>query len=274
MNTESLNLKEIIINNTRLAYTDNGQGSDVIVLIHGSLCDYRYWKWQIPELAKHFRVIAPSLRHYAPIPLTSVDDFSYQQHSQDIAALLQQLEISKAHILGHSRGAAVALDLALTTPQSISSLILADPGIRDHQQLQEGIAFKKEALQLIHAGKLDEGLALFIDSVSGEGTYKKMVRWFKEMVRENAHTLFLQRYEKPFLISSTLESLKLPITLMGGSDSPAPFPEINRTLQTLWPQAKSFVLTPASHGMNLALPHEFNHIIIEHINSYNQSLTV
>ena len=261
-----MELKEILLGQTPYAYVDEGIGP-VLLLIHGSLCDYRYWKWQVPELAKHFRVIAPSLRHYAPIPLDSTEGFSFTQHAQDMVDLLDYLNISQAHVLGHSRGAAVALEMALHHRPSVASLILADPGVRNPEQLHDSVEFKKEALRLIQEGQLDAGLSLFIDTVSGPGTFKRMVRWFKEMVRDNANTLFLQRFEPPFLINNNLHSLdsELSITLIGGSDSPAPFPDINRSLQGLWPHAKSFVIAPASHGMNLAMPHEFNHVVSEHI---------
>ncbi len=114
-----MQLNEILLGQTPYAYLDEGTGP-VLLLIHGSLCDYRYWKWQIPELMQHYRVIAPSLRHYAPITLESKEGFSFTQHAQDIADLLGILNIESAHILGHSRGAAVALDLALRFPQSVS----------------------------------------------------------------------------------------------------------------------------------------------------------
>lgn len=264
-----MSFKEILLGQTPYAYIDEGEG-DVLLLIHGSLCDYRYWKWQVPELAQQNRVIAPSLRHYAPIPLDSTEGFSSRQHAQDMADLLDWLNIDKAHILGHSRGAAVALDMALHHQDKVQSLLLADPGIRTPHQLHNSIEFKKEALHLIQMGKIDEGLALFIDSVSGVGTFKRMVRWFKEMVRDNAHTLFLQRFEAPFLMSDALTTLThLPITLIGGSDSPSPFPQINQALVQRWPQAKLFTLSPASHGMNLALPHEFNRIIRQHLQDYS-----
>lgn len=260
-----MQLKEILLGQTPYAYIDEGTGP-TLLLIHGSLCDYRYWKWQIPDLVQHYRVIAPSLRHYAPLALEDKEGFSFTQHAQDLADLLDILNIEKAHILGHSRGAAIALDIALRFPQQVSSLILADPGIRNPNQLQESVEFKKESLRLIDAGEIDAGLTLFIDTVSGEGTFKRMVRWFKDMVRENAHTLYLQRFEPPFLMSEELLKLtQLPITLIGGSNSPKPFPEINRGLADLWPHAKLHTLSPASHGMNLALPHEFNHIVRTHI---------
>lgn len=257
--------KTIKLNGHTFTYQDEGTGP-VLLLIHGSLCDYRYWRWQVPELAQHCRVIAPSLRHFWPGSIDDPADFNYSQHAQDMADLLLQLGISQAHILGHSRGAAIAMQMALAHPSVVQSLILADPGLRTNEQLSESIQFKQESLRLIQEGELDQGLSLFIDTVSGPGTYKRMVRWFREMVKDNANTLFRQRYEPPFLFDAErFQQIQLPTTLIGGSHSPAPFPEINRLLAQVWLHAQSHVLDPASHGMNLALPHEFNRCILEHI---------
>ncbi len=257
--------QNLTIKGQTFTYQDEGSGP-VLLLIHGSLCDYRYWRWQVPDLAAQCRVIVPSLRHFWPATIEDPAPFDYVQHAQDMADLLHHLGIDKAHILGHSRGAAIAMQMALSHSQCVQSLILADPGLRTSEQLSDSIQFKQESLRLIQTGLLDEGLSLFIDTVSGPGTYKRMVRWFREMVKDNANTLFKQRYEPPFLLDEErFASLHLPITLIGGSDSPAPFPEINRLLATLWPQAQSYILDPASHGMNLALPHEFNRCVLNHI---------
>ena len=261
----AIDARTLRIKGHTFTFQDEGTGP-TLLLIHGSLCDYRYWRWQVPELAKHCRVIVPSLRHFWPDTLEDTTPFDYVQHAQDMVDLLQQLGLNQAHILGHSRGAAIAMQMALEHPNSVKSLILADPGLRTSEQLSESIQFKQESLSLIQEGKLDEGLSLFIDTVSGAGTYKRMVRWFREMVKDNAHTLFRQRFEPPFLLDAErFQAIHSATTLIGGSQSPAPFPEINQCLKAIWPHAITEILDPASHGMNLALPHEFNRCVVEHI---------
>ena len=52
-------------NGTDMTFAEAGQG-DPVVLIHGSLSDYRYWTLQMAALGARFRTIAPSLRHYHP----------------------------------------------------------------------------------------------------------------------------------------------------------------------------------------------------------------
>ena len=58
-------MRSLHVNGYDMAYAENGTGTPV-VLIHGSLLDQRYWAPQMERLDEHYRVIAPSLRHYWP----------------------------------------------------------------------------------------------------------------------------------------------------------------------------------------------------------------
>lgn len=258
--------QEQTINGLTQAFTDEGRG-EAVLLVHGSLCDYRYWRWQEAALAAKCRTIIPSLRHYWPLLEPETAGFSAEQHATDLLNLLQHLGIEKAHILGHSRGAAVAVRMAQQAPEQIASLILADPGLRNPQELEEGIHWKAYALNMIESGAVDEGLEIFIDAVSGEGTWDKMVPWFKRMVRDNANTLALQQHEAPVLFDhDELAALKkFKISLIGGAHSPEPFPHIINELAGLWPEATVHILENATHGMNLAMPQAFNQAVLEHI---------
>ena len=127
--TPGLIEKTISLPDTDIHYTEAGQGS-VLLLIHGSLCDYRYWRWQIPALSRAHNVIAPSLRGYWPQALQQEDPgFSIRQHAEDMARFVERIRNGRpVHILGHSRGAQVALEMALRNPNAIDGLVLADPG--------------------------------------------------------------------------------------------------------------------------------------------------
>ena len=75
-------VKTVNVNGYHMAYQETGTGTPV-VLVHGSLSDYRAWSSQVPELAKTNRVFALSLRHYYPEQWDGRgDDFSVTQHAQ------------------------------------------------------------------------------------------------------------------------------------------------------------------------------------------------
>ena len=48
-----------------IAYAEQGQG-DLLIFVHGSLCDLRYWRWQLTKLAPFFHTISFSLPGYWP----------------------------------------------------------------------------------------------------------------------------------------------------------------------------------------------------------------
>jgi len=121
-------VKSVEVNGYDMAYQEAGSGAP-LVLVHGALVDYRYWSQQVPEFAKNHRVIAVSLRHYYPEKWDGKgEDFSIEQHAADVAALIKKLDLGKVHLLGHSRGGGVVVNVAKTHPKVIKTLILADAG--------------------------------------------------------------------------------------------------------------------------------------------------
>lgn len=59
-------IKQINVNGTTVAYVEEGQG-DPVVLVHGSLGDYRTWNGEMDAFAERYHVISYSLRYHYPI---------------------------------------------------------------------------------------------------------------------------------------------------------------------------------------------------------------
>lgn len=79
---------------------------------------------QIPELAKHYRVIVHDHRGCGQSD-KPVMQYSVEQMTQDVLRLMDALEIKRAHLLGHSTGGAIGQIIALEQPQRLGKLILA-----------------------------------------------------------------------------------------------------------------------------------------------------
>lgn len=95
-----------------MAYVEAGQG-EPLVLVHGSLCDYRDWTLQMSAFSAAFRTISISLRHYYPESWDGKgDDFNSAQHMRDVVAFIDAMNIAPAHVVGHSRGGHIAFRCA------------------------------------------------------------------------------------------------------------------------------------------------------------------
>lgn len=249
-----------------MSYTEYGSGTP-LVLVHGSLSDSRYWKSQMAPLGRSFRVLAVCLRRYWPEAWDGEGGgFSIDQHASDVLEFIDTVAGGPAHLVGHSRGGRVALEVALRQPASLRSLTLADPGLPLPGGGDERGGFRQRALALIRQGEIEEGLALFVDTVTGPNTWQRMVPWFKEMVRDNVGTLFGQVDERPdALTPAQVGSLTMPVLLIGGALSPAPYPAVLDALAQWLPQAHRVDIVGSSHGMNLGNPRAFNGAIQEFI---------
>ncbi|UUC52287.1 alpha/beta hydrolase [Pseudomonas citronellolis] len=274
------NIQSYSLNGHELAYLEQGEGVP-LVLVHGSLCDYRYWQWQLRGLGERYRLLAPSLRHYYPERWNGAGgDFTTAQHVEDLLALIERLD-EPVHLLGHSRGGNICLRLALAAPGRLRSLVLCDPGGDFAADLFQAAGvpvpaapaernrFREQALQLIRQGEVEAGLELFVDTVSGSGIWRRSSRHFRDMATDNAMTLIGQVADRPEPLGrARLATLAVPALLLRGELSPEPFPQVVEALAQALPDVHSQVIAGASHGMNATRPAAFNRAVLEFIDAH------
>lgn len=106
-----------------ITYYEEAGSGEPLVLIRGLGSDLQAWALQAPELAKHFRVITYDNRGAGR---TSCSDkpYSIAGMADDLAALLGELKIEKASVLGYSMGGMIAQEFALKYPNKLNKLIL------------------------------------------------------------------------------------------------------------------------------------------------------
>jgi pimeloyl-ACP methyl ester carboxylesterase len=112
------------VNGLKMYYESHGKGMP-LVLLHGggSTIESNYGRI-LPELAKTRQVIAVELQAHGHT-LDIDRALSFEQDADDVAALLKQLHIEKADIMGFSNGGTTSLQLAIRHPEVVNKLILA-----------------------------------------------------------------------------------------------------------------------------------------------------
>jgi pimeloyl-ACP methyl ester carboxylesterase len=112
----------LYVNQVRLHYVTQGTG-DLVVLLHGFPEFWYSWRFQIPVLARHFKVVVPDLRGYNDSDKPS-HGYDLDTLSQDVVALIQELGYERAHIVGHDCGGLIAWHVAARFPQMVQHLVV------------------------------------------------------------------------------------------------------------------------------------------------------
>ena len=115
---------------TKIAYETQGDGPPV-VLLHGSVLSRAVWRGTgyTAALAQHFRVVAVDLRGHgrSDKPVTA-DAYRRELLAADVLAVLDQLGMPSAHVVGYSLGGSVGFTLLVAAPDRVTSLVsLAGP---------------------------------------------------------------------------------------------------------------------------------------------------
>jgi 3-oxoadipate enol-lactonase len=125
----------------RLYFEEAGSGTPILFL-HEFAADHTNWEPQMRYFSRGHRCIAYSARGYTPsgVP-ASAESYTYKHFYTDALAVLDHLNIAKAHFVGLSMGSYSSLQVALHAPERMLSMTLA--GVGSGSSLQNLDAFRK-----------------------------------------------------------------------------------------------------------------------------------
>ncbi|MEX2159917.1 MAG: alpha/beta hydrolase [Dehalococcoidia bacterium] len=152
------------VNGMELEYEVKGSGEPVLLISTGPIADSFLPFFSETALAKGYRLIRYRQRPIArstngPAPV------SFAEHAADAAELLGHLGVRRAHVAGHSTGAAIALQLAVDRPDIVHTLALLEPPLVGVPSA--GAFFEKAgpALAAYSSGDRDRAMAGFLSVV-------------------------------------------------------------------------------------------------------------
>lgn len=263
------NAKSETINGYPLTYRDEGQGTP-IVFIHGSLTDYRTFAPQFSAFVSSYRVISPSLRRFYPEPWNGEgSDFTVEQHAADVAALIRKLNLGKIHLVGWSRGGAVAVEVAKAHPDLIRSLVMEDGSIvlpveetPESRKAADFTANNIKTLQAnLKAGEPQKAAETFIDTIFGPGGWQKLPDAAKQVVLANIYTP-LGDLNRPVSTCDDVKKFDFPVLLMTGERSPKNFAFFYGEMRKCKAFPETVVIPSTGHNIHVGNAEAYNKALL------------
>jgi pimeloyl-ACP methyl ester carboxylesterase len=123
--SEKADLTVISVNDVKINYNVTGDGEPALVFIHGWSCDSDYWRYQVDNFKDRFTVVTIDLAGHGESGLNRTH-YSMKAFGEDVKAVIKELNIKKAILIGHSMGGAVIIEAARLMPEEIIGLVGTD----------------------------------------------------------------------------------------------------------------------------------------------------
>lgn len=254
---------------------ETGSGSPVI-FVHEFAGDHRSWEPQMRYFARRHRSIAYAARGWPPSDVPEeLEKYSQARACDDIRAVLDALDIDKAHVVGLSMGGFATLHFGITYPDRALSLTVAGCGYGAEEDERE----KFRAETVVIADLLEkEGMAAFAEAyaygptrVQYENKDPRGFAEFKAQLAEHsnigsARTQVGVQRERPSLfdLEDKLRGLNVPTLIVSGDeDWPCLLPGIY--MKQCIATAGLLIVPNTGHTVNLEEPALFNQGVADFI---------
>lgn len=249
------------VNGVELEYDVTGQGEPVL-LISPVLADGFLPLLSQPALADRYRLITYHKRGWIGSTHTTAP-VSVADHAADAAALLAHLDVPRAHIAGHSSGAAVALELALRHPGLVQTLALLELSLLSVPAAAGFLQKAGPAFEAYGRGNHEAALQLFMTAVSGldwdacRTVLDDRVPGALTAAINDADTFF--GVELPALVAwafgpAQAAAISQPVLSVLGDQTEPLWIEVADVLRSWMPQVEDCTIEGAGHLLHIQRP--------------------
>ncbi len=267
----------------RLYYERHATEAEPVVLVHGSWVDHRTWDGIVGALSQGLDVLTYDRRGHGastgPLRQQPVRD-----DAEDLAGLLEAIDLHPVHVVGHSYGGAVAFRLARERPEMVRSLAVHEPPFAglleaDPATAEEAARLLSEVRRLqerVRAGDAESAARGLVDAFSlRPGAWDRMPPEAQAMFLRNAER-WSEELDDPDAFRperAGLHDLLLPVLLTSGDLSPPVVQRVNRQLAEVLRNVTVRRLPEAGHVPHLTAPAQYVGLLVTFLLERNVPVT-
>jgi 3-oxoadipate enol-lactonase len=237
-----------------LSYEIRGTGEPV-VFVHAFSVDGRMWDPQLVAFERDFKVIRYDLRGHGR---SAAPDEPYTGFG-DLRALLDELDVERATLVGLSAGSEVAINFAIAYPDRVSRLVLAAPGLGGYTT--PPLPWLQPVFEAAGAGDSQRAARLWAETpIMALHTNRDAAEAVTSLVMENWRLWTYRRTEQPLSPPAIgrLEEITCPVLVIVGDRDLPHILDIARLIEANVEKAIKVIIPGAGHLVNLDAPAAFN----------------
>ena len=247
------------VDGLRVAYQRKGNGPPLL-LVHGAVCDSRTWRHAIDALSDAFTVVAwdaPGCGSSSDAPA----DFSMPDYANCLAAFVDALSLGRPHVVGHSWGSTLALELCLRYPSTVAKLVLVGAyagwrGSLPADEVERRVAFAESAAVAVDAGSWDPASMRGLFSGVMPPEQVEELKTSMADIRASA-TRTMAKALADADLSQSLGAVRVPTLILAGEEDERSPLDVARTLHAGIPNSQLVVLLGLGHECFLENPDAF-----------------
>lgn len=260
--------------NARIFYERAGQG-EPIVLIHGAFADSSMWNPQWDYFQDRFQVIRYDLRGHGKTGPSGLNSYQMETFVDDLAALMDVLNISSAIICGVSFGGSIAQGFTSRYPEKVKGLVLAGSmvsmSLTFSEKIQRYVLVPKWLMLLIIRSMSVRKFVEFSYWLSRIFFGKNFLSYDDEVsdyLKSSMLNIESQEYLKIWeaiysFDTFPLERITCPTLVLNGEKEPRRIIDHSKELIKRIPLTQWEIIAQAKHSMNMENAKEFNRIMDE-----------
>lgn len=227
------------MNGAQLHYEEYGTG-DPMLCIHGTGSAGFVWDDAARKLATLGRAIVYDRRGFTRSTRPSPSNVTeVAEHTEDAKALLQALDAEPAVLLGRSYGGSVALDLALTYPESVRALVLLEAvpfGLSEEMD-----AFGERLIETLERVAAERGIEAVGETMLREvlGEWDSLPPALRDLFTTNSAAILAETRGGELTVDATqLSAIRAPTLVVSAASSPEGFRAASTALAQAVPGAR------------------------------------
>lgn len=255
----------------RIAHVSKGRG-ECVIFLHGIGGNHRNWEGQLEHFSRSHRAVAWDARGYG-----DSQDYEgpcrFEDMSEDLRRLMDQLQVGKAHLVGLSMGGRILMDFASRYPQRVQSLVLAAsfPSFGQALSAQQQEDYMRLRRQPLEEGKTFSDLApALLDALLGPHASQAVRAHMLDSIQRLRPDSYLKTVQATlgFDRRRELALIEAPTLLVYGEHDRVVTPEQGRAVQAAIRHSRLVTAPGAGHLINLEAPDFFNQQVLRFINDH------